>query len=98
MHAESKLDFERLTNERFKEKRHGRKAKNGKGHRAKDRSHRSTRNLARAQPAIQRAGQGAQKPQHLIVKAARDQVLATARGRSRTISELQATAMSSLWL
>jgi DNA modification methylase len=37
VHAESKLDFERLTNERFKEKRHGRKAKNGKGHRAKDR-------------------------------------------------------------
>ena len=37
VHAESKLDFERLTNERFKEKRHGQKAKNGKGHRAKDR-------------------------------------------------------------
>jgi DNA modification methylase len=37
MHAESKLDFERLANERFKEKRHGRKAKIGKGHRAKDR-------------------------------------------------------------
>ena len=36
VHAESKLDFERLANERFKE-RHGRKAKNGKGHRAKDR-------------------------------------------------------------
>ena len=37
VHAESKLDFERLTNERFKEKRHGQKAKNGKAHRAKDR-------------------------------------------------------------
>jgi DNA modification methylase len=37
VHAESKLDFERLTNERFKEKRHGQKAKNGKGHRARDR-------------------------------------------------------------
>ena len=37
VHAESKLDFERLTNERFKEKRHGQKAKNGKGHCAKDR-------------------------------------------------------------
>ena len=37
VHAESKLDFERLTNERFTEKRHGRKAKNGKAHRAKDR-------------------------------------------------------------
>jgi DNA modification methylase len=37
VHAESKLDFERLTNERVKEKRHGRKAKNGKGRRAKDR-------------------------------------------------------------
>ena len=35
VHAESKLDFERLTNERFKEKRHGQKAKNGKAHRAK---------------------------------------------------------------
>ena len=33
-----------------------------------------------------------------LVKAARDQVFATARGRSRTISELEATAMSSLWL
>jgi hypothetical protein len=33
-----------------------------------------------------------------LVKAARDQVFATVRGRSRTISELQATAMSSLWL
>ena len=32
-----------------------------------------------------------------LVKAARDQVFATA-GRSRTISELQAAAMSSLWL
>jgi DNA modification methylase len=37
VHAESKLDFERLRNERSKEKRDGRKAKNGKGHRAKDR-------------------------------------------------------------
>jgi hypothetical protein len=37
VHGESKLDFERLTNERFKEKRHGRKAKNGKRHGAKDR-------------------------------------------------------------
>ena len=37
MHAEFKLDFERLTNERFKEKRHGQKVKNGKRHRAKDR-------------------------------------------------------------
>ena len=33
-----------------------------------------------------------------LMKAARDQVFATVRGRSRTISELQATAMSSLWL
>jgi Family of unknown function (DUF5681) len=33
-----------------------------------------------------------------VVKAARDQVFATVAGRSRTISELQATAMSSLWL
>ena len=33
-----------------------------------------------------------------LVKAARDQVFATAGGRSPTISELQATAMSSLWL
>ena len=33
-----------------------------------------------------------------LVKAARDQVFATVGGRSRTISELQATAMSSLWL
>jgi len=33
-----------------------------------------------------------------LVKAARDQIFATARGRSRMISELQATAMSSLWL
>ena len=37
IHAESKLDFERLKNERSKEKRHGQKAKNGKGHRAKGR-------------------------------------------------------------
>jgi len=37
VHAESKLDFERLTNERSKENCHGQKAKNGKGHRAKDR-------------------------------------------------------------
>ena len=29
VHAEFKLDFERLTNERFKEKRHGQKATNG---------------------------------------------------------------------
>jgi hypothetical protein len=33
-----------------------------------------------------------------LCKAAPDQVFATARGRNRTISELQATAMSSLWL
>ena len=58
-------------------------------------THRSTRNLARARPAIQRAGQGLST---YLVKAARDQVFATARGRSRTISELEATAMSSLWL
>jgi hypothetical protein len=31
------LDFERLKNRRSKEKRHGQKAKNGKGHRAKGR-------------------------------------------------------------
>jgi DNA modification methylase len=37
VHAESKLDFERLRNERSKEKRHGQQAKNGKGHRAKGR-------------------------------------------------------------
>jgi DNA modification methylase len=37
VHAESKLDFERLTNERSKERRHGQKAKTGKGHRAKGR-------------------------------------------------------------
>jgi hypothetical protein len=37
VHAESNLDLERLTNERFKEKGHGQKAKNGKGHRAKNR-------------------------------------------------------------
>ena len=33
-----------------------------------------------------------------LVKAARDQVFAMARGRSRTISGPQATAMRSLWL
>ena len=33
-----------------------------------------------------------------FVKAAREQVFATVGGRSRTVSELQATAMSSLWL
>jgi len=37
VHAESQLDFERLMNERSKENCHGQKAKNGKGHRAKDR-------------------------------------------------------------
>jgi DNA methylase len=35
VHAESKLDFERLTSERFKEKRHGRKTKSGKGYRSR---------------------------------------------------------------
>ena len=46
-----------------------------------------------------KVGQGA--PKNLstyLVKAARDQVFATAGKRSRTISELEATTMSSLWL
>ena len=34
VHTESKLDFERLTNERSKERRHGQKAKTSKRHRA----------------------------------------------------------------
>ena len=37
VHAESKLDFERLTNERSKERRHGQKAKTSKRHRARGR-------------------------------------------------------------
>ena len=74
VHAESKLDFERLTNERFKEKRHGQKAKNGK-----------------AQP--QKIGNPPKHPQFgkgtagnplsvYLVKAARDQVFATAGGEA----------------
>jgi len=37
VHAESKLDFERLRSERSEEKRHGQKTKKGKGHRSKSR-------------------------------------------------------------
>ena len=37
VHAESKLDFERLTHERSKDKRHGQKVEKSKGHRARGR-------------------------------------------------------------
>jgi DNA modification methylase len=37
IHAESKLDFEGLRKERSEEKRHGKKSKEGKGHRTKNR-------------------------------------------------------------
>jgi DNA modification methylase len=37
VHAESKLDFERLTNERSKQRRHGQKAEPSKRHRARGR-------------------------------------------------------------
>ena len=99
VHAESKLDFERLTNERFKEKRYGQKAKNGKAApRKRSVTHRSTRKLEGHVRQSKGPAKGLQKPQLYLVKAARDQVFATVGGRSRTISELQATAMSSLWL
>jgi DNA modification methylase len=37
VHVESELDFERLTNERSKDKRHGQKVETSKGHRARGR-------------------------------------------------------------
>jgi DNA methylase len=91
VHAESKLDFERLANERFKKNAMVEKRKAVK----------VTAQKIGNPPKHSQFGEGTAvnpkgRPSIYLVKAARDQVFATAR--CRTISELQATAMSSLWL
>jgi hypothetical protein len=97
VHAESKLDFERLANELPKRDAMVEQRKTAKGT-AQKIGNPPKHPFGKGTASNPKGRPRGSKNLSTYLEAARDQVFATAGGRSPTISELQATAMSSLWL